>query len=283
MEIFYDIRKLRNGKSDAIERSQTITVLKPIIKKNNPKSVGIKALVLGALWMALLYSEGIVGMELESFGVGFVVAHAVFTTINFAFMSFSDGFELYSIGKIGVAVDALASDVHVLWKEAYSLGTVEKNDAACETALIKALVRLRRGLAKAERTSGSLIGLRFTMYVMVCVTVSISIATQDYSKKGFVLIYLFLILGPMLGKPMNVMAYSKVLKQLASLERELKELSYMEGHSSLSRYLHDTERITFRLLGASIDSNLVVRILLVVLSVGATYLQYYLLRTRTGS
>ena len=79
------------------------------------------------------------------------------------------------------------------------------------------------------------------------------------------------------------MAYSKVLKQLASLERELKELSYMEGHSSLSRYLHDTERITFRLLGASIDSNLVVRILLVVLSVGATYLQYYLLRTRTGS
>lgn len=283
MEMFYDIRKLRNGKSDAIERSQTITVLKPIIKKNNPKSVGIKALVIGALWMALLYSEGIVGMELESFGVGFVVAHAVFTTINFAFMSFSDGFELYSIGKIGVAVDALASDVHVLWKEAYSLGTVEKNDAACETALIKALVRLRRGLAKAERTSGSLIGLRFTMYVMVCVTVSISIATQDYSKKRFVLIYLVLILGPMLGKPMNVMAYSKVLKQLASLERELKELSYMEGHSSLSRYLHDTERITFRLLGASIDSNLVVRILLVVLSVGATYLQYYLLRTRTGS
>ena len=73
MEMFYDIRKLRNGKSDAIERSQTITVLKPIIKKNNPKSVGIKALVIGALWMALLYSEGIVGMELESFGVGFVL------------------------------------------------------------------------------------------------------------------------------------------------------------------------------------------------------------------
>ena len=86
----------------------------------------------------------------------------------------------------------------------------------------------------------------------------------------------------MLEEIMNAMALSKVLKQLASLEQELKELSYMEGYSSLSRYLRNTERITFRLLGSSIDSNLVGRILLVVLSVGATCLQYYLLRTRTG-
>ena len=87
------------------------------------------------------------------------------------------------------------------------------------------------------------------------VTVTVSIVTQDYSKKGFVPIYgMFILFGPMISFVFaGIPSYERILRRLS---KNVKEISHLGEWDKLIAFLRDEEDLSYKLLGVALDWQL---------------------------
>ena len=154
------------------------------------------------LWFGLLYWEGIIQMEYNTFGPVFVCAHLFFTTWSFVAINVDTPFALYLFKRLSVYTKAFDDDVayikNYLLNDPGSHGGGKAQlspmfgNQAIQMSIMKAYIKLKLEIKNAERVCGLMQAITIVTTALIYVTVSISIATQDYSKKPFVPIYGFM-------------------------------------------------------------------------------------------
>ena len=168
-----------------------------------PKSIPVhfvQSMFSSIVWFGLLYWEGIIQMEYNTFGPVFVCAHLFLTTWSFVAMNVDTPFILYLFKRLSVYTKAFDDDVayikNYLLNDLHGGGKAQLSpmfgNQVIQMSIMKAYIKLKFEIKNAERVCGLMQAISLVTTVLIYVTVSISIATQDYSKKPFVPIYGFM-------------------------------------------------------------------------------------------
>eukprot|EP00942_MAST-04A_sp_MAST-4A-sp1_P006838 g6838.t1 len=233
------------------------------------------------LWFGLLAWEGIVQMELESFGVGFVITHLFCTALQFLLPVADMVYVTYSFDKLKVHTKAFDDDIIYIRKCVLDNSFEETfgggNGMGIEVSIMRAWIAIKDEIKSVEKKTGLIQAISIMGIFLTYVTVTVSIVTQDYSKKGFVPIYgMFILGGPMMSFLFaGIPSYERRLRRLS---KNVKEISHLGAWNKLIAFLRDEDDLSYKLLGIALDWQLVGRLVILVLSIAATSLQYFLNR-----
>ena len=240
ISFFKEVEKaLKINEMDRLQRKFVYAQINSKFLGGIPKSIPayfVQSMFGSIVWFGLLYWEGIIQMEYNTFGPVFVCAHLFFTTWSFVAMNVDTPFALYLFKRLSVYTKAFDDDVayikNYLLNDPGSHGGGEAQlspmfgNQAIQMSIMKAYIKLKLEIKNAERVCGLIQAITIVTTALIYVTVSISIATQDYSKKPFVPIYGFLGLMSLGNFPIFscIPAFERKLKRLSCNVRDVAHL-----------------------------------------------------------
>ena len=285
---FKEVEKaLKINEMDCHQRKFVFAQIDTKVSGGMPKSIPahfVQAVFSSIIWFGLLYWEGIIQMEYNTFGPVFVCAHVFLTTWCFVNNNTDNVYILYLFKRLGVYTKAFDDDVayikNCLLNDLHGGGKAQLSpmfgNQVIQMSIMKAYIKLKIEIKDTERVCGLMQAISLVVTVLIYVTVSISVATQDYSKKPFVPIYGFMYVSTL----MNFQIFSCIPpfeRKLKRLSCNVRDVAHLGGFTKLINFLRDEKELSYKLLGIALDWQLVGKIIILVLSVAATLLQYYLL------
>ena len=249
----------------------------------------LQALVSAVMWLAMLYYEGVIGKEFESFGLLFTIIHAFCTFCTFLLVSgVMMSVQTNSPFPISIAVAPIIFTTELA--KAFSIDMEMVSIRAqldlhvatekLETAVLRELSKLRSDLREGNKVSNVFCLVTVVSATNMLVLGSVSLVLDANARTRYLLLVVICV-GMGLNMLILGIVYGLLMSQeFAKIPITCEEVVAQANWIRLERYFSKIQAsFGFKIGGIQVNRGLLVRIFVILLSLGATALQVQLYRS----
>jgi hypothetical protein len=248
----------------------------------------VQAVVGTTGWMTMLYFEGVLGKEVEHFGLSFIFIHAFCTFCTFCTLCAVQSVQTDSPLPMSIAVapilyttelaKAFSMDMHIV--SVRSQTDIHVATEKLETAVLRELAKIKTELRDGNKVSDFFCLVCVVSSINMAIFGSVSLVLDANARTSYLALLVFTFVMSLNFFMIGIGFGLRMSNEFAKIPVSCEEIVAQANWERLERYfMKSKSAFAFKVGGVPVNRGLLVRLFVVGLSLGATALQVQLYRS----